>query len=266
MNAVEGWVATLTPVIAISVAIWLAFQNRQLIEQNRKQVQVSQDQFVQSVIAEQDTHLPVLMPVAPLASIGNTTVDALGTANEHAKDGYDREQPFVRIKVENVGPGIALNIWGIVFEPEPAPMYAELRKLTGLHHYHRYAMPLKSGENIRLDWTGGGIPVTGDTEIGTTTKRYMLYAPPRPTPAEAQRGVTEKIARLTLTYSDIFGRKHAAIYDLTAQMQWENVDYLRDIPADLGDLERNALKDVAVWAAPKVPSALSYPHLLEAIS
>ncbi len=193
------------------------------------------------------------MPFEPLLLAGISVTDNRGHSIQPTQAGYDRTQPFVRVAVKNAGPGIALNIWGIVFEAEPQ---VELHKQTGQHHSRRYPLPLVPGAEIREDWTGGGLPVSGDTEIGNTeTKRYKLYAPRTPTPAELQQGMTEKVARLTLTYTDIFGRKHAAIYDLTAQMAWENVDYLRNLTHDLGDLEREALRHRPVYGAPDVPTA-----------
>jgi hypothetical protein len=221
------------------------------MQSGQKQVKVSQEQFQQSVEAQRDAHLPILLPSEQLVSLQPIVRDDFGGWSQPTHNGYDRTWPVARVTVRNAGPGIALNIWGIVFEPEPTE---DVLKQTGQHHSHRYAKPIEPGDVTQIDWQGGGLPMSGDTEIGKT-RRYKLYAPRRPTQAEILRGETEKVARLTLTYTDIFGRKHAAIYDLTAQLQWENVDYLRDIDQDLGDMERESLASIPIYRAPGIPIA-----------
>jgi hypothetical protein len=44
------------------------------------------------------------------------------------------------------------------------------------------------------------------------------------------------ICRVTMTYQDIFHRKHASIYDLAFQQRWQVVALIDDIKNDLGDL------------------------------
>jgi hypothetical protein len=224
MSEVWSAIGSLGAVWAAVAASLAAYFTYHLMKSGQQQVGISQEQFRQSVEAERDGQLPVLVPSAPLLSVGQPATGAFGENLQHRQPGYDRTQPFVNVAARNAGPGIALNIWGIVFEPEPE---LDVLKQTGQHHSHRYALPLEPGKDSTEDWKGGGLPMGGDTEIGTT-KRYKLYAPRKPSYGETLRGETEKVARLTLTYSDIFGRKHAAIFDLTALMQWENVDYLRD--------------------------------------
>lgn len=238
-----GAIGALVAALAAGFAAWFTYR---IMQAGQAQVKISQEQFRQSVEAEQDTHLPVLVPIEPLVSLGIRIPDKSGGYGQDRETGYNREMPFVHVAIKNAGAGIALNIWGIVFEGEPE---LENFKQTGQHHSHRYALPLEPGRESREDWRGGGLATSGATEIGTT-KRYKLYAPAKPTTKETLQGVAEKIARLTLTYSDIFGRKHAAIYDLTAQMQWELVDYLRNVSDNLGDLEREALRHIPVYIAP----------------
>lgn len=253
----DFWTAlgALAALIAAAAACFAAVFTYLIMRSAREQVKVSQEQNQQTLESERDAQLPVLMPIAPLFSAGMATNPP--TAPQL---GYDRNQPFARVAIKNVGPGIALNIWGIVFEPEPAE---QLHKFTGQHHSHRYDLPLEPvaadssntvepGNVKRLDWRSGGVAVSGDMEMSDGTTHHKLYAPPKATFADIGRGETEKVARLTLTYNDIFGRKHAAIYDLTAQYEWENVDYLRNILQDLGDMERETLRQrsslVSSWA------------------
>jgi hypothetical protein len=234
----ELWLVAAS-VIAAVAAVWLAVQIRQLVEASQEQLYSQQ--------------LPVLVPIEPLISADYRISDNFGGYNRQRNPGYDRSLTYATIAIRNSGPGIALNIWGVVFEAEPELV---VHKQTGQRHSHHYALPLEPGKDIKVEWTAGGLPMNGDAEIGATI-RYKLFAPGKPTSAESQHGETEKVARLTLTYSDIFGRKHAAVYDFTAQNQWETVAYLRNIAKDLSDLEREVLSQVPVYGAPSVPRELS---------
>lgn len=46
------------------------------------------------------------------------------------------------------------------------------------------------------------------------------------------------IARLTLTYHDVYGRTNSSVYDLTALWAREPVTFLKNVSNDLGDLDR----------------------------
>jgi hypothetical protein len=111
---------------------------------------------------------------------------------------------------------------------------------------------MPGGELGKTDWKRSdfnGLLVSGWTELGTV-KRCKLYAPLKPDEHDLKRGQTERVARLTLTYSDIFGRKHAALFDFTTEQAWENVAYLRDIPADLADLAAAHRRQMVLLEAP----------------
>ncbi|MCL4508490.1 MAG: hypothetical protein M1296_03060 [Chloroflexi bacterium] len=66
-------------------------------------------------------------------------------------------------------------------------------------------------------------------------------APEQPTPQERMLGgYYNSIARLTLTYQDIFMRKHAGVFDYIDHYGWQCVALLADIPKDLEDLNNAA--------------------------
>jgi hypothetical protein len=94
-------------------------------------------------------------------------------------------------------------------------------------------------------------PITGDLEIGDSTE-YKLYSR---TISMKYPGTGIGDGRLTLTYSDVFGRKHAAIFDFTPQRRWELVAYLRDIPEDLADIEKRAASRFSRSSAPESRAA-----------
>ena len=55
------------------------------------------------------------------------------------------------------------------------------------------------------------------------------------------------LGRLTLTYQDIFGRKHACIADFDTLERWHIHPHLEDIATDLEDLEQ-AIADARLAA------------------
>jgi hypothetical protein len=55
-------------------------------------------------------------------------------------------------------------------------------------------------------------------------------------------------ARLTLTYLDVFGNKHATIYDLTDENEWKFVADVR-VQRDLDDMD----KDIKPASANQTP-------------
>jgi hypothetical protein len=95
---------------------------------------------------------------------------------------------------------------------------------------------------------GGGswVRVT-DTIAGRT------LGPPSPT-GTLIRQVPHVLARLTLTYRDIFGRTHATMVDYTVMARWENIAFYSDVPQDLEAL------NAAAWA----PAADQTPATTEA--
>lgn len=264
--AVVGAIATDggTLIAAVAASLAAIFTYR-IMRSAQEQVKVSQAQNQQTLESERDAQLPVLMPIAQLMAIGFVRNETTGLETPWNKPGYDPNQSKVPVKIKNVGPGIALNIWGIVFGPEPTD---ETQRVMEQHHSHRYGLPLEPvtaessstsptapRNTVETVWSAGGVAVWGNAEITDGTKHYTLYAPRKPSLADTMRGNAEKVARLTLTYSDIFGRKHAAIYDLTAQMVWENVAYVRNIQHDLDEMQQETLRQLSPLASPLPPTA-----------
>lgn len=247
-----GTLAALCPAGAASFAAWFTYQimksGQKQVEAALQQVEVSQQEVRAAREAQQDGQLPILMPSEPLLSAGYGSDDGYGHYVQPTQPGYDHNQPFVRVQIRNAGPGLALNIRGIVFGPRPE---FENARVIDHCHSHTYPVPLPAGATSSLDWKRGGSLVSGDTRIGTHT----LYAPTTPSASDKLRGIAELVGRLTLTYSDIYGRKHATIYDLTADFRWVAVDYIPNIAQDLGELARDALKAMPVYKAPPIPHA-----------
>jgi hypothetical protein len=242
---------------AAGAATLAARYTKSMMESAQEQVRVSQEQFRQSVKAQQDALLPVLIPIDTIVMLANTFNDERAENQIHAHlDTYNPGMPLAKVSLKNAGPGIAFNVRGVLIEPEPEKA---MDKIAGRLHGYIYPGPFQPGEQWPDErWSRGGMPITGDTEIVEKDKRYKLYAPKRST---ADAGTALRDARLTLTYTDLFGRKHAVIYDHTVLKTWEQVAYLSDIDEDLADIERKALRFLPPNGAPRI-SAEDYPGVL----
>ena len=237
--------------IAAIAASFAGLFTYRIMQAGQKQVELARIQNQQTLESERDAQLPVLMPTKSIESAGYAEKGPGGESIQHAQLGYDRAFRFARVEIANVGPGLALNVCGVLFEPRPD---AEVHRTTGQYHFHRYDKPFTPGAPpITMDWTGSGLPFVGDVTLDTDG-RYTLYAASTPRPGNLFHGAPQMNARLTLTYSDIFGRRHAAIYDLTAQWEWINVAYLRNIPRGLDEIIHDALKNVHVLVSPGLPT------------
>ena len=72
-------------------------------------------------------------------------------------------------------------------------------------------------------------------ESRTHEHKYTFNVPKQPL-ASPNSGEPWYMCRVTITYQDIFHRKHASIYDLAFQQRWQVVALIDDIINDLDDL------------------------------
>jgi len=100
---------------------------------------------------------------------------------------------------------------------------------------HWLDAPLEADESVVVEQQQQ-VTIDGSCKIGKQT----LYAPKAPTQEEINRGITLILMRLTLTYHDIFGRKHASTFDYTHLHKWVCVEFQSDIPQDIEELDRQA--------------------------
>ena len=231
-------------VIGIFAIIQGQIQAREALAESRAQIfasqKFSQDAFAESqaqiipsqknareAIAESQAQslatlyalsCPILAPRTPL-SLRNNDLD------------WDPQHYTVKIK--NVGTGVALNVWGVLLPPKQAETVNLPRQYCLRSH-----TPVSQGDkDIDTYFLSGEIPLRTDEMIekrNGTTEQYSLCPPSVDLPSD---GVDRRyVARLTLTYRDVFGRKHASIYDHTNQHRWKFVVHLDDIRNDLEDM------------------------------
>ena len=58
------------------------------------------------------------------------------------------------------------------------------------------------------------------------------------------------VGRLTLTYSDVFGRRHAAIFDYIDIHGWQLAEFAADLEENLEDLDAKTQPYAATAATP----------------
>ena len=222
----QDWISVITLVvlaITAGAAIWLGFLNRDLVKQSIADVQEARE-------ARYDQYRPIL--VYGPAVFSPEVKNVLGYAEQLYADLSVEKMPIL---LSNIGTGPALDVLAVLFGPTPRGPSEEQA-----HIYFKYSGPITSGGREGEIGHQGGLLISGDALVGRE-KKYTLYAPPRPSPKDPADGVTPYIvARLTITYHDIFGRKHASIFDYTSQEEWLSVDegFFPSIPQDLKDLER----------------------------
>lgn len=132
----------------------------------------------------------------------------------------------VFVTIQNVGTGIATNIRMIALPPAPLPEDTS-------PYVCRLGTPLAAnGDPVKVYFSPGTIRYSeSDRLMG-----HSLHLPP-----ERATGPIDSsdhfLARLCITYQDIFGRKHASIFDLSAWSIWVHVAFLPNIERDLAEIE-----------------------------
>src|SRR5258708_25068106 len=126
--------------------------------------------------------------------------------------------------LRNIGVGPALNIYGILFglplittPPKPPTERYVIWNYPALS-------PGQDGDKITLEQFTN---ISSETTIGG----YPLYVPD-------DIDHLSIIARLTLTYHDVFNRKHASIYDYHSQYGWRSRGHFPNIEHDIRELDR----------------------------
>ncbi len=202
-------IAGISAVATVAIAIFAI----PTIQAYKKQVEIGQEQV--KVGQEQlfNQFRPVLYPVGDLEKI----VDR--SAGEYHIKWEQQNQEIDGLK--NIGVGPAFTIYGILFGP---PVNSQPPQMRYVVWNYPALTPGVSGDKITLS---PGSHISSDTEI----KGYTLYVPDD----EDHVGV---LARFMLTYHDVFGRKHASIYDYHSHIGWMNRGHFSDIEYDIYELDQ----------------------------
>lgn len=209
-------VALIIAGISAVATVIIAVFTYKTIKAYEKQVDIGQEQVRVSQEQQFNQFRPILQPVGSLENIIDRSA-----GKPHIKWGYQNQ---VIDGLRNIGVGPAFNIYGILFGP---PLITTPPKPpTDRYVVWNYPAltPGEAGDKITLEQS---------TNISseTTINGYPLYIPDD----VDHKGI---IARFTLTYHDVFNRKHASIYDYHSQSGWRIRGHFPNIEHDIRELDR----------------------------
>ena len=228
--------------IAAGAATWLAFLNRQLVQASQEQVKVGQAQVETSQeqvrVSQEQVRLgqeqlvsqqrPILIPV------GKPTFNP---EHDNWLKWDESEQPLA---LRNLGTGTAFNVASVLYgcasylHPDNTVKY--MRSPSGSTHWTCWlGVPIAPGEREDGSFKiGNGTFQAGNDCI----EDYSLLASDEEIPgATVPPGAVWQVARVTITYHDIAGRKYASIFDYVHNRGWHKAAVLPNIERDLHDLE-----------------------------
>lgn len=194
------------------VAFYIARLTAKTLDAYKRQVQVGQDQIHATQEQTYNQARPILIP--PTAISGMLKIEQGRTFIQWGQGQLTIEG------LQNIGVGPAFNIYGVFFgtplqNMPPADRYV-------LWNYG-FLSPSSTGPTITLSQ---GTSLRSETTI----KGHVLYVPD-------DVNHIGRIARLTLSYHDIFGRKFASIYDYQSVLGWICVGHFENIEHDLRELD-----------------------------
>ncbi len=146
----------------------------------------------------------------------------------------EHEPSPLTITFRNVGLGLASNIRGTIFAwRTTSPHEESLYRLS-----FRIDMPIPKDEERKTTVVENETNLDGMAHVGDTNHSYSL------TP---KRGAIDVVWRVTITYHDIFGRKHGGVFDYlmrnpVGNSDWRTVAFLTELSADIDDMEGGAAR------------------------
>jgi hypothetical protein len=213
-----GAIQAVSTVVLVVITGFLFWVTRAYARSAQRQAEEAKNQVAETQRQRFDQHRPVVHPVGSLP------------LNEH--DRLEWGPAAYDLQLQNVGTGVALIVCGVLFAPEG--LFPPNLLSTRYTVWRESAiLPGEPPRTVKL--LIGKTKMEGDTTIGG----YRLFAPRLPTQEERMMGGHYTVvARLTLTYQDVFMRKHAAVYDYIDLYGWQCVALMSDVPQDLEDMSQ----------------------------
>ncbi|MCL5997228.1 MAG: hypothetical protein M1546_14410, partial [Chloroflexi bacterium] len=140
------------------------------------------------------------------------------------------------IDIQNVGTGVANNVWGVMLP------YVEPTNQVPPQLSMRNSVPLPAGAIKTMLFTAGGTVFDNQDLISGAPFSVPKDRAPESGFPDLRVRRDRCVARLTLTCADVFGLKHASIFDLTRMGEWVCVGVWNDIAKDIRDLDMEKLK------------------------
>lgn len=246
------WTTLLTAASAIGAACaagaaaWQAWETRRQVAESREQDEIARAQFLQ---ARYDNVRPVLLIASSPQSI------PLQQGNEAYLD-WNNQPPALEMR--NVGNGPAFDVRSVIYGPEAMAVAgpsttssdfiwqylgdAQEKEERGKHWYYWESDVVNQGAQEKLQYSLAGVfsPIqfseaNKSIESRDHQHKWTFNAPKQPL-SSPNSGKPWYMCRVTITYHDIFHRKHASIYDLAFRQRWQVVALIDDIVSDLDDL------------------------------
>lgn len=218
LAATATTLAAIATFFAVFVGLWGIQVGRKLAHQAYLQAEAvrleGQRQFLEM---QYNASRPLLVP-------STTDLSAQYVETEPLTFEWESDTTFVTI--QNVGTGLATNIWVTLLPPMPE-----------LERNHQYVTQL--GAPVPVQTEAFKIYLHRDVSSFEETDKigeHTLYVPTERATRTTDRSVSY-LARMTITYQDIFGRTHASIFDLSDHGAWTNVAFLAGIEQDLGKID-----------------------------
>jgi hypothetical protein len=135
------------------------------------------------------------------------------------------------IDVDNVGTGVALNIHGVLM-PVSHPVAGLPQQLSV-----QYPFPLRPKEVKPIQFTQGGTMFGPDDRVAGVPMSVPADLEPDEGIPDTMDRKDRVVARLTLTYQDLFSQIHSSVFDLTKQNQWVAVAIKDGIEAGIREID-----------------------------
>ena len=212
-------VTALATLVTAGTAVGVIIISRSQVAISQRQVEASQEQARLASETLRDLHRPIICPSGTLP----------GTEGN-----LDWNRAEYEVLLQNVDSGIALNICGVMLPPKSAiPQYMLEPRYT---LWRLPNLPTNTpSQPFKL--LKGVVTISGNSTIDKENQR-SLFAPSKPSDLDLRVGTAYNIiARLTLTYQDIFGFKHAGIFDYIDLYGWQHVASIPNISVELEDLQ-----------------------------
>jgi hypothetical protein len=217
---------TVAFVAVVAVIIALITSNRQIDEnrkQQTKQIEASNDQLNKQIeesrrLATEERQYQSRPIMAPEREIFNSSMMGTdpNTGQKVERHVYTSEQridwswPYpIRIDLRNMGNGPALNLHGILYGNEDTNQ-------SQFVSWDNMPIEARSPITIELRHSSDLSLVHGDM----VNDKHVLYDK---SPDSSTNPWLSRIARLTLTYHDLFGTKYVSIFHYTIEHRWIHV-------------------------------------------
>jgi hypothetical protein len=227
--AVSQLIGTAVLVATLAVVIWYTKKTSDMSAATREMAAATRDIARASQQQGYDQQRPLLVP---------TGTPIFQTNNPDWLDWQAGEQ---NVAFRNVGAGVALSFVSVLYGCESnvvGPIGQEQRvdDTKDTHWTCWLDTPVGTGETVPAKYKiGASVFHRGYDHIG----RHRFNAPPQPSYGEVlHERASYHTARITATYLDVFGRKHASIFDYVQHTDgWQLVEFVPAIEQDLHDLE-----------------------------